>query len=268
MLDLPKFLNDYARLASAFATRPVAESGWTLYPKHILGTIGWPAMLATIAGFGLAILHAIKGPVRARSLLVIAFVAAYFVVMARSHQIYGRYLMPLYPGLALLCGLTASAVVGWLRSRQMPNRWLATSIAVLTIALLAMPAAGAVGFVRDLGRPSTVGLAYQWFLDHVPVGTKVVVEAGALRLPNEYTTIDVHTLLLRSYDEVRGGRSDSFSGGVAEFSGHAVGPWWKSRGVPGLSHGLRPRAPRGVVRSLAGGQRPEPSDLSGRTLTG
>jgi 4-amino-4-deoxy-L-arabinose transferase-like glycosyltransferase len=201
VLDLPKFLNDYARLASAFAIRPIAESGWTIYPKHILGGIGWPAVIAAVAGFGLAVRQAVTGPTRARGQLVVAFVVAYFVVMARSHQMYARYLLPLYPGLALLCGLTASAVIGWLRSRQMPGRPLAASIGAVLIVLLAMPATGAVGWVRDLGRPSTVGLAYQWFLDHVPTGTKVAVEAGALQLPNAYPSVGVPTLLRRSYDE-------------------------------------------------------------------
>jgi 4-amino-4-deoxy-L-arabinose transferase-like glycosyltransferase len=211
VLDLPKFLNDYARLASAFATRPIAESGWTLYPKHILGAIGWPALLAAMAGFGLALRDAIRGPARVRSLLVVGFAAAYFVVMARSHQIFGRYLLPLYPDLALLCGLTASTVVAWLSSRQMHHRWLATSIGAVLIALVAIPTAGAVGFVRDLGRPSTARLAYDWFLNRVPPGTKVAVEAGALRLPNAYVTIDAHVFLRRSYDEyVADGRDRIF----------------------------------------------------------
>jgi hypothetical protein len=201
VLDLPKFLNDYARLASAFATRPVVEPGWTVYPKHILGSIGWPAVAATVAGLGLAVHSAIRGPSRARALIVISFVTAYFVVMAGSNQIYGRYLLPLYPALTLLCGITAAAVVGWLRGRQMPVRWLATSTAALVIALVGAPATGTVGFVRDLGRPSTVSLAHQWFLDHVPTGTKVVVEAGALRLPTSYITVDAHSLLRRPYDE-------------------------------------------------------------------
>ena len=201
VLDLPRFLNDYARLASAFAIRPIAESGWTIYPKHILGGIGWPAVVAAIAGFGLAVREAMTGPARARALLVIGFVVAYFVVMARSHQMYARYLLPLYPGIALLCGFTASAVIDWLRGRQMPGRLLAVSIGAVLVVLLAMPATGAVGFVRDLGRPSTVGLAYQWFLEHTPPGTKVAVEAGALQLPNAYATVGVSTLLRRSYDE-------------------------------------------------------------------
>jgi len=201
VLDLPKFLNDYARLASTFATRPISESGWTLYPKHILAAIGWPALVATLVGFGLMFHGALRGPARARSLLVVGFAAAYFVVMARSHQLFGRYLLPLYPHLALLCGLTASTVVGWLSSRQMHHRWLVTSIGAVSIALVAIPAAGAVGFVRDLGRPSTAALAYEWFLSRVPPGTKVAVEAGALRLPNAYVTIDAHVFLRRSYDE-------------------------------------------------------------------
>ena len=83
----------------------------------------------------------------------------------------------------------------------MPGRWFAVSISAVVIAFVAVPAAGTVGFVRDLGRPSTASLAYDWFLEHVPVGTRVVVEAGALRLPNAYVTVDAHVLLRRPYDE-------------------------------------------------------------------
>jgi hypothetical protein len=224
VLDLPKFLNDYARLASMFANRAVAETGWTIYPKHILGAIAWPAVIASLVGAALALRRFITGPGRAGAAALLAFAILYFMVMARSHQMYARYLLPLYPCLCVFCGLTASAFVDALRQRRMAGLRLALPAAAFAIVLLAMPASSAIGMVRSMGQTSTGDLAYRWFLDNVPKGTKVAVEAGALLLPGEYQTVGVPSLLRKSYADYVADGVTYFLAASADFQGTLSDP--------------------------------------------
>jgi hypothetical protein len=79
----------------------------------------------------------------------------------------------------------------------------AAAASAVIVLLLLTPAMGAWMLGRDLGRPSTVDLAYQWILANVPAGAgaKFAVEAGALRLPDSYPTVAVRLLTDRGYDD-------------------------------------------------------------------
>jgi hypothetical protein len=224
VLDLPKFLNDYARLASMFANRAVAETGWTIYPKHILGAIAWPAVIASLAGAVLALRRFITGPGRAGAAALVAFAILYFMVMARSHQMYARYLLPLYPCLSVFCGLTVSEFVHWLRRRRLAGLKLALPATAFAVVLLAMPTSSAIGMVRSMGQTSTGDLAYQWFLANVPKGTKVAVEAGALLLPNDYQMVNTPSLLRKSYADYVADGVTYFLAASPDFQGTLVDP--------------------------------------------
>jgi hypothetical protein len=122
--------------------------------------------------------------------------------MASRFQIYGRYLLPLYPP---LCVMAAVATIGLARlSRRVvtSSAGYAATTAALVVVLLAMPAMSAVSLSRSMGRPSTIDLAYEWFLAHVPPGTKVAVEGGAPHLPDpRYYSVFVRSLPDRTYDD-------------------------------------------------------------------
>lgn len=111
--------------------------------------------------------------------------------------------LPLYP---VLCVVAAVGVVGVIgvaaRAVKAPwgRRLLPSGVA---LALLVMPAAGAINVGRSLGTTSTVGLAFEWLVAHVPAGATVAVEAGAPRLPPAYRTVVVRSLLDRSLEEYR-----------------------------------------------------------------
>jgi 4-amino-4-deoxy-L-arabinose transferase-like glycosyltransferase len=202
VLDLPAFLNDYARLASTFARERGGEAGWSIYLKHVLSALSWPALVLAVAGVFLVMRRVLSGPARVPSLMLLAFSAVYFVVMARSYQIYGRYLLPLFPPLSLFAAVAAVSVAGRLRRRlrEWPMGATAAGAAVVVL-MLAAPATASWSFSRGLSRPSTVDLAYQWMMANLPPDGKVVIEAGALRLPDRYQVVAVRFLIDRSFDD-------------------------------------------------------------------
>jgi hypothetical protein len=141
------------------------------------------------------------GPDRLRWLLLATFSVLYFQVMAGSYQIYGRYLLPLFPFVSVLVAVGAVAAVGVVR-RWVSVRVAEALLAVIVIGAVAQPAWTSVTFARRLGRPGTIDLAYRWIETHVPEGSKIVIERKALTLPEtRFASIDARSLVARTYED-------------------------------------------------------------------
>jgi len=181
VLDLPKFLNDYSRLASVFAQPRGGEAGWSLYLKYLAQSLGWVGLIAALSGLVLSIKASVTGPARARSLMLAGFTLVYYDVMATSYQIYGRYTLPLLPFVALLAAMGVTTLAGALRPR-VAARLQPGVIAALVLILLAPPAVRAISFDRAMARTQTVDLAYQWLDSHVADGVVIVAETYPAQL--------------------------------------------------------------------------------------
>lgn len=200
ILNLPGFLNDYARVSFNFARERPGEPGWSLYLKYLSGNLSWPAFSMLVLGVAVAARRLWTGPHRAYVLMLLLFLPLYFWVMARSFQIYGRYLVPVYPIACVLVGLAVGAV--WSRVRTAtafpgPLRALA---ALLLAGVVLPPAIGAIGNTRDLDRPSTSRQVHEWFLANTPAGARVLVEDGVVRLPARYPVRHVGSLISPKFD--------------------------------------------------------------------
>ena len=109
LLDLPGFLNGFANLSAFYAPRPrVGDPGWLIYLKHLRIVLHWPALILTFAGLILALARSTTGPGHLRWVMLAVFPLVYFSFIARQHQIYGRYLLPVLP---FTCILAAGAVI-------------------------------------------------------------------------------------------------------------------------------------------------------------
>lgn len=191
-LDLPGFLNGFARLASVYSAP--SEAGWVIYLKHLRLNLHWPAMLLMCAGVVLALVRLVRGPSRLKWALAVVFPIVYFWFVSRQSLVYGRYLLPIVP---FLCLLTAAAVVsgvGLSRRFAIPRAARSGLIAVLTIAVLLPPAVHAVGFNRLINRRNTTELAYNWIVTNIPKHSTVVIETGSVRLPAAYKSRNVREL--------------------------------------------------------------------------
>jgi 4-amino-4-deoxy-L-arabinose transferase-like glycosyltransferase len=201
LLDLPKFLNDYARLAAIFARPRGGEPGWSIYLKHLQASLGWPAALLAIGG-GLVAARSWLAGREVRWAVLLVFPGLYFTVMARSYQIYGRYTLPLLPCACLMAAIGLTAISGLLQRTRVPGLLRAPLIAALALAALVTPTQASMDFDRQLGRTGTIDLAYRWIAAHVPTGTPIALETRALVLPPpSYPSINTRSLLEHSYDD-------------------------------------------------------------------
>jgi len=110
-------------------------------------------------------------------------------------------MLPLYPALSICAGIGVAAAVRLLPRLRLPamSRLLASGAMIAFV--LAMPVVKGIAYSRSLVQESTVGLAYQWIRGHIPPGSRVVVEAGALQLPPQYPSEQVPSLLIRPLAE-------------------------------------------------------------------
>jgi hypothetical protein len=202
VFDVPRFLNDYARLAAIFARERGGEPGWIIYLKHLRMALGWPALVLALAGLMTASWRIWRGPRRVASVLLVSFPLVYFSVMAGSYQIYGRYMLPLFPFATLLAAVAVMAVARSLPRSALPRRADALLTATLVVVVLALPAFTAIGFDRSLGKVGTLELAYRWIAEHVPPGSKIAIESRAFQLAGDhYRSVNVPSLIQRTYEQ-------------------------------------------------------------------
>jgi 4-amino-4-deoxy-L-arabinose transferase-like glycosyltransferase len=204
VLDLPKFLDDYARLAAVFAQSRGGEAGWQLYLKYLSQSLGRVGLALSALGLLLSMRTVVSGASRWRALMLVAFVVVYFKVMATSYQIYGRYTLPLLPFAALLAAVGATAVIEVLR-RRVPARGQAVSVAAVVCLLLMPPTVRTIGYDRGLNRETTVDLAYRWIGGHLPPGAVIVSETYPVMLTStRYRFTNLKPLSGRTYGEYLG----------------------------------------------------------------
>jgi len=225
VLDLPAFLNDYARLAAVFARERHGDPGWSIYLKHFSNSVSMVSAL--VVGFGLVavlVRGVVRQAERGPALMLLAFVAIYFTVMAGSYQIYARYLLPLLPPLAIAGGVGVMSIVGWVRPR-VASRWApiltggVLSALVLTSSVMSVVALG-----RGGSKPSTIAQAYEWILKNVPAGSKVAIEYGATRLPDRYPVVAARLFVARTIEDYRQQGVQYFLAAAPEYQGTLTNP--------------------------------------------
>ncbi len=210
VLDLPGFLNGFATLSSSLAGRAaVSEAGWRTYLKHLTiglsaGSVGrwtgYAGMLFLFWGLIHSVVRGITGPGQPRFILLILFPLLFFVVLSDRTLIYARYLMPLFPFVALLIAIAIISAVTFLRRFNIPRTLRSTAIVLLTVVAIVPPGYSAVNWDINHAKPSTYSAAYRWIVEHVPTSSGVVIETGSFRLPASYKRVaQVKNLTDRDY---------------------------------------------------------------------
>jgi 4-amino-4-deoxy-L-arabinose transferase-like glycosyltransferase len=202
-LELPVFLNQFARLSAEYRTvTPGLEQPGLIYLKHLRNALGWPGTVIVIAGLVFGAFRALAGPSRVQWLVAIVFPLVYFRFISSQHIIYGRYLLPLLPLLSLLGATAIVAVVDSLRHRGLSERVRVAVVAALAVLAIAPPAYTSIAFDADAAREWTTEQAYHWILAGIPKGSKVTMESRQIRLPDGmYRTSFVPQLRLRPFDQ-------------------------------------------------------------------
>ncbi|TML82278.1 MAG: glycosyltransferase family 39 protein [Actinobacteria bacterium] len=151
------------------------EGGFVYYLKSFTWGFGWAAIAAAIAG---AVLELRRD--RRRALMLLSFPVVLYIYMGAQSRYFGRWMLPMYPLLALL----AAVAIVWL-ARGVPARQLVQVLvgAAALAAVLVQPLAADVRTATVLGRTDTRQILRDYLAAHYPRGLRVVIEPA---VPDSY----------------------------------------------------------------------------------
>jgi hypothetical protein len=153
-------------------------SGTAYYVWTLTWGFGWVPALAALGGGVLLLVRRRIG----MALLLIPAPIVFVIFMGDQQRFFGRWLMPIFPILALLAAYGAHEAVRAAVRRGWPVP-LAAGLA--TVLLLAQGTVAAVHNDAVLSRPDTRNVLRAWMVKHIAPGSKVVVEP---LVPNTWTS--------------------------------------------------------------------------------
>jgi 4-amino-4-deoxy-L-arabinose transferase-like glycosyltransferase len=150
-----------------------AQQGGFSYYFHTLGWgFGWAALAFAAAG---AVLEVWRD--RLRGLILLIFPLALFLYMSVQTRYFGRWLLMMYPLLALFAGIAVVRLAELVRSRGRYGWALSGALAaVLTALLLIQPLAADVRTTEVLGRADTRQIARDYLVSHFGRSLRIVIE--------------------------------------------------------------------------------------------
>lgn len=178
LLDPHKFLYDLRRqqdLSAGVAKLGTDDvSGWAYYAWTLLWGFGVVPLVMAIAGAGLAL----KNDWR-KSLPFVIFALIVFLFMGKQMRFYARWMMPIYPVLAIFAGYFVVEAAKWLTPKFARGREGASptyaAVAVIAVALVG-PLIHVIHNDRVLARSDTRQLAKSWILQNVPSDARIAFD--------------------------------------------------------------------------------------------
>ena len=168
-------LREQAKAAGQIEKLGQAQQGGFSYYFHTLGWgFGWAAIVAAVIG---AVIEIVRD--RVRGLMLVIFPVALVLYMSLQTRYFGRWLLMIYPLLALFVGIAVVTATSWLAERVRPRHALVVSgvlAALLTAAILIQPVAADVRTSDVLGRDDTRQIARDWLTEHFPQSLRIVIE--------------------------------------------------------------------------------------------
>jgi hypothetical protein len=147
-----------------------AASGTAYYLWTFTWGLGWAPSLAAVGG---AVLLLVRRRLT-MALVLLPAPIAYIVFMGDQQRFFGRWLLPIFPIVALLGAYATVELVRWIvRTRGVP---VLVAAGVAVVAMLGQGLATSIHNDVVMSRPDTRNLARQWMVAHVPAGSKVVIE--------------------------------------------------------------------------------------------
>jgi hypothetical protein len=144
------------------------EGGFSYYAKSLTWGFGYAAIVAAIAG---GVIELRRN--RTRGILLALFPLVMFAYLGTQTRYFGRWLLPMYPLLALLAAVALVQLASLIRNRPVVH---GIAIAVLTALVLAQSLAADVRTSDVLGKEDTRQIARDFLERHYSPGTRVVIE--------------------------------------------------------------------------------------------
>jgi 4-amino-4-deoxy-L-arabinose transferase-like glycosyltransferase len=201
VIDLPVFLNQFARLSAEYRiVSPGKEPVGLIYLKHLRNALGWPGSAIVIAGLAVGAFHAVAGPKRLKWIVVLVFPLVYFRFISNQNLVFGRYLLPLLPFLSLLGATAIVAAVRGMGRTTLSRPARNAIILALTFLAVGPPAYTSIAFDANAARVWTTEQAYEWIVRNVPKGTKITMESRQILLPGSYQATYLAQLRLQPFE--------------------------------------------------------------------
>jgi len=162
-----------------FGARQYGQGGWLgvmprsnslYYARELLGSFGWPAVLAGLSGLAM-------GQRKRLLLWLLPFPVVYLALIISMHMVVRRNLYPVVPILAALLGMGIAVWLGRLRQARWGGRARPALAAALLAVCLMQPAWQTGIQAIGLTRQSTREIAGEWIRAHVPRGSSIAKES-------------------------------------------------------------------------------------------
>jgi 4-amino-4-deoxy-L-arabinose transferase-like glycosyltransferase len=150
-------------VSEAYHVQSLAHRGWLGFEHDHIAPIAFivrlwhglgPALLVCALGVGVAIARRTRTDV-----ILLSFVAVYFIDLCTLGAHFDRYLLPLLPPLGALAG----------RLR---------GLAPVTLLLLVVPLTWSIRDARELTKTDTRVVAHRWIEHHLPHGARLAVDSS------------------------------------------------------------------------------------------
>ena len=169
-------LREQAKAAGEIEKLGQAQQGGFSYYFHTFGWgFGWAAIAAAVVG---AVLELRRNLVR--GIMLLAFPVALYLYMSTQTRYFGRWLLMMYPLLAIFVGIAVVRVAELVRGLRGGGRfgWAASGVAaaVLTALILIQPLAADIRTSDVLGRKDTRQIARDWLVENYPSSLRIVIE--------------------------------------------------------------------------------------------
>jgi hypothetical protein len=152
----------------------VEENPYGFYLSSLTWGIGWGALVAAAAGLVLQFRRA-----RTRAVLLALFPLVLFAYLGLdADRYFARWLLPTYPVLALFAGVGVAALARAVSPRPVVR---AAALALLIAAVMAQPIITNIHTGSVLRKDDTRELARNYMLANLKNGTRIVVDAVAIR---------------------------------------------------------------------------------------
>jgi Dolichyl-phosphate-mannose-protein mannosyltransferase len=181
-LDPSSFFQGVSQQASqAAGTEPVKlgsnpGSGIAYYLWTFTWGLGWGPALAAIGGAALLLARRRL----ATAIVLLPAPIVFIIFMGDQQRFFGRWLMPIVPIVAVLGAYGAVELARALsRPRGQPARRVVPAVlagAIVAVLLLGQSVVADIHNDQVLSRPDTRNLARAWMVDHIPAGSKIVIE--------------------------------------------------------------------------------------------
>jgi hypothetical protein len=176
VLDFSSFQSGVAQQASLAAGQDPVKlgthhgSGTAYYLWTFTWGLGWGPSLAALGGAALLLARRKLG----LALVLVPAPIAFLIFMGDQQRFFGRWLLPVFPIVAILGAYGAVELVRWLaRTRRVPA---AVGGALVAVLMLAQSVVAVIHVDRVLSRGDTRNSTRAWMVSHIPAGSKVVIE--------------------------------------------------------------------------------------------